>query len=99
MYRSRRLYIPQNLSLNTVNPVLNGTFIKRNFVLHENIFRSLDYHSIAGLNENLASAEKYSGPSQRIPTTVNLGFLDRCRYFFIQVAPQLSGIWTGEQIY
>jgi hypothetical protein len=28
--------------------------------------------------------------AQRIPTAVNLGFLDRIRYFFIEVAPQLS---------
>jgi hypothetical protein len=28
--------------------------------------------------------------AQRIPTTVNLGFLKSTRYFFIQVAPQLS---------
>jgi hypothetical protein len=28
--------------------------------------------------------------AQRIPTAVGLGFLDRSRYFFIQVAPQLS---------
>jgi hypothetical protein len=27
--------------------------------------------------------------SQRIPTVVNLGFLDRSRYYFFQVAPQL----------
>jgi hypothetical protein len=27
---------------------------------------------------------------QRIPPALNLGFLDRSRYFFIQVAPQLS---------
>jgi hypothetical protein len=27
--------------------------------------------------------------AQRIPTAVNLGFLDRSRYFFFQVAPQL----------
>jgi hypothetical protein len=26
---------------------------------------------------------------QRIPTAINLGFLDRSRYFFFQVAPQL----------
>jgi hypothetical protein len=31
--------------------------------------------------------------AQRIPTAVNLGFLDRRRYFFILVAPQLSLIW------
>jgi hypothetical protein len=28
--------------------------------------------------------------AQRIPTVVNLGFLDRSRYFFFQVAPKLS---------
>jgi hypothetical protein len=28
----------------TVKPVLNGPFIKRNFVLSENIFRSRDYN-------------------------------------------------------
>jgi hypothetical protein len=27
--------------------------------------------------------------AQRIPTAVNLGFLDRSQYFFFQVAPQL----------
>jgi hypothetical protein len=31
---------------NTVKPVLNGPFIKRNFILNGNIFRSPDYHSI-----------------------------------------------------
>jgi hypothetical protein len=30
-----------------VKPVLNGPFIKRNFVLNRNIFRSSDYHSIS----------------------------------------------------
>jgi hypothetical protein len=28
--------------------------------------------------------------ARRITTVVNLGFIDRNRYFFIQVAPQLS---------
>ena len=28
--------------------------------------------------------------AQRVPTAVNLCFLDRSRYFFIQVAPQLT---------
>jgi hypothetical protein len=28
--------------------------------------------------------------AQRIPPVVSLGFLDRSRYFFFQVAPQLS---------
>jgi hypothetical protein len=46
----------------TVKPVLNGPFIKRNFVLNGNIFRSRDYHSLPWLNGNLASAEKCSGP-------------------------------------
>jgi hypothetical protein len=32
----------------------------------------------------------FCGSAQRIPTTVNLGFLDRRRYIFIQVTPQLS---------
>jgi hypothetical protein len=31
---------------NTVKSVLNGPFIKRNFVLNGNIFRSRNYHSI-----------------------------------------------------
>jgi hypothetical protein len=31
---------------NTVKPVLNGPFIKQNFVSNGNIFRSHDYHSI-----------------------------------------------------
>jgi hypothetical protein len=30
----------------TLKSVLNGLFIKRNFVLNGNIFRSRDYHSI-----------------------------------------------------
>jgi hypothetical protein len=30
----------------TVKPVFNGPFIKRDFVLNGNIFRSRDYHSI-----------------------------------------------------
>jgi hypothetical protein len=30
----------------------------------------------------------------RIPTAVNLGFLDRSRYFFNQVAPQMSRGWV-----
>jgi hypothetical protein len=49
------------IAVNTVKTVLNGSFIKRNFVLNGNIFRSRDYHS-PWLNRNLASAVKYSGP-------------------------------------
>jgi hypothetical protein len=34
--------------------------------------------------------------AQQIPTAVNLGFIDRSRYFFIQLAPQLSSRgWVG----
>jgi hypothetical protein len=46
----------------TVKLVLNGPFIKRNFISNGNIFRSRDYHSTPWLNGNLASAEKCSGP-------------------------------------
>jgi hypothetical protein len=45
-----------------VKSVLNGPFIKRNFFVNGNIFRSRDYHNIPWLNGNLASAEKCSGP-------------------------------------
>jgi hypothetical protein len=34
--------------------------------------------------------------AQQIPTAVDLGFLNRSRYIFIQVAPQLSSRgWVG----
>jgi hypothetical protein len=46
----------------TVKPVLSGPFIKRNFVLNRNIFRSRDYHSIPQLNGNVVSPERCSGP-------------------------------------
>jgi hypothetical protein len=46
----------------TVKPVLNGLFIKQNFVFNRNFLRSHDYHSIPWLNGNLASEEKCSGP-------------------------------------
>jgi hypothetical protein len=46
----------------TVKPILNGPFIKRNFVLKGTIFRSHDYHSIPRLNGKLASTEKCSRP-------------------------------------
>jgi hypothetical protein len=46
---------------NTVKPILNVLFIKRNSVLNGNICRPRDYHSISWLNGNLASAEKCSG--------------------------------------
>jgi hypothetical protein len=32
----------------------------------------------------------FAWSAQRIPTFVNLSFLDRSRYLFIQVTPQLS---------
>jgi hypothetical protein len=39
---------------------------------------------------NFLRVEGVAWSAQRIPTAVNLCFLDRSRYFFIQVAPQLS---------
>jgi hypothetical protein len=53
---------PNGMCVYTVKRVLNGPFIKGNFVLNGNIFRSHDYHSIPWLNGNLASAETFSGP-------------------------------------
>jgi hypothetical protein len=38
----------------------------------------------------LLQIEGVAWSAQRIPTVVNLGFLDRRRYFFLQVAHQLS---------
>jgi hypothetical protein len=38
----------------------------------------------------LLRIESVAWSAQQIPTAVNLGFLDRSRYFSIQVAPQLS---------
>jgi hypothetical protein len=38
----------------------------------------------------LLRVEGVAWSAQRIPTAVNVGFLDRSRYFFSQVAPQLS---------
>jgi hypothetical protein len=37
----------------------------------------------------LLRIEGVAWSAQRIPTAVSLGFLDRSRYFSIQVAPQL----------
>jgi hypothetical protein len=34
---------------------------------------------------------------QRIPMAVNFGFLDRSRYFFIQVAPQFFLVHINDQ--
>jgi hypothetical protein len=38
---------------------------------------------------NFLRIEGVSWSPQRIPTVVNLNFLDRSRYFLFQVAPQL----------
>jgi hypothetical protein len=45
---------------------------------------------VGEVSANLLRVEGVAWSEQRIPTAVNLGFLDRSRYFFIQVAPQLS---------
>jgi hypothetical protein len=45
---------------------------------------------VGEVSAKLVRVEGVVWSAQRIPTAVNLGFLDRSRYFFIQVAPQLS---------
>jgi hypothetical protein len=45
---------------------------------------------VGEVSANFLRIEGVAWPAQRIPTTVNLGFLDRRRYFSIQLAPQLS---------
>jgi hypothetical protein len=43
---------------------------------------------VSEVSVNLLRVEGVARSAQRIPTAVNLSFLDRSRYFFIQVAPQ-----------
>jgi hypothetical protein len=45
---------------------------------------------VGEVSANFLPIEGVAWSVQRIPTAVNLGFLDRSRYFSIQVAPQLS---------
>jgi hypothetical protein len=45
---------------------------------------------VGEVSANFLWVEGVVWSAQRIPTAVNLGFLDRSRYFFIQIAPQLS---------
>jgi hypothetical protein len=45
---------------------------------------------VGKVSANPLRVEGVAWSAQRIPTAVNLRFLDRSRYFFIQVAPQLS---------
>jgi hypothetical protein len=45
---------------------------------------------VGEVSANFLRVESVAWSAQRIPTAVNLGFLDRSRYFSIQVAPQLS---------
>jgi hypothetical protein len=45
---------------------------------------------VAEVSANFLRVEGVAWSAQRIPTAVNLGSLDWRRYFFIQVAPQLS---------
>jgi hypothetical protein len=45
---------------------------------------------VGEVSANLLWVEGVAWSAQRIPTAINLGFLYRSRYFFIQVAPQLS---------
>jgi hypothetical protein len=45
---------------------------------------------VGEVSANILRVEGIEWSAQRIPTAVILGFLHRSRYFFIQVAPQLS---------
>jgi hypothetical protein len=45
---------------------------------------------VGEVSANFLRIEGVAWSAQRIPTAVNLGFLDRSRYFCIQLAPQLS---------
>jgi hypothetical protein len=45
---------------------------------------------VGEVSANFLLVEGVAWSEQRIPTALNLGFLDRSRYFSIQVAPQLS---------
>jgi hypothetical protein len=45
---------------------------------------------VGEVSANFWGVEGAASSAQWIPTAVNLGFLDRSRYIFIQVAPQLS---------
>jgi hypothetical protein len=45
---------------------------------------------VGEVSANFLRIEGVAWSAQQIPTVVNLGFLDRSRYYFFQVAPQLS---------
>jgi hypothetical protein len=45
---------------------------------------------VGKVNANLLRVEGVAWSARRISMALNLGFLDRSRYFFIQLAPQLS---------
>jgi hypothetical protein len=42
------------------------------------------------LSAHVCGYRAVTGSAQQIPTAVNLGFLDQSRYYFVQVASQLS---------
>jgi hypothetical protein len=46
--------------------------------------------NVKKLSGKFLRVEGVAWSAQRIPTSINLSFLDRSRYFIIQVAPQLS---------
>jgi hypothetical protein len=45
---------------------------------------------VGEVSANVLRIEGVAWSAQWIPTAVNFGFLDRSRYIFIQVAPQIS---------
>jgi hypothetical protein len=45
---------------------------------------------VGEVSDNICEERVVVWSAQRAPTAVNLGFLDRSRYYFVQVAPHLS---------
>jgi hypothetical protein len=70
----------------------NYTFRKKNSVAFSTQANYTDRATAAcrRILCQLLRIEGVAWSAQRIPTAVNLGFLDRSNYFSIQVAPQLS---------
>jgi hypothetical protein len=73
------------------HPLLLSSLSSLSIYLFKNKLRGRS--SQANYTDRATAALRVEGVAwsvQRIPTAVNLGFLNRSRYFFIQVAPQLS---------
>jgi hypothetical protein len=104
IYKNKEEWLPLNgCFYYTVKPVLKWPFIKRNFVLNGNIFRSRDYHSIPWLNGNLASAEKCSGPLRFHLRQVLLYHVSRQRmtqtFWLIPSSPYMKATYLRNILY